>query len=558
MPEYSIDDDLLEHIKSLSVLCVDDSQTTLSIYKIVLEGMVKEIVYAKDGQEGFQKFLDNKIDIIVTDFEMPILDGLQMSEKIRSINESIPILLVSAIQRMEVIIQALNQQITTFIKKPIVPNELLSAIASSTKILIANRVLEEERERKLKVYEEKARYSNYQEELAFSKELNILRNDFYYQMIDMDDYAFIDFFYQPLDTLSGDAYSARSLGDGKTFYFIVDGMGKGISASLSSILITSFLNYLIDNTKFFDLYKIIEDSIEYIKPILLETETLSIDYILLDSKSHLMTYATFAMPALLLENEQGGIERINSNNYPISKYINEFNIDTCDIANINKFLFYSDGIVENATRFDGKLYNEFIEEDFANSYTREDLKTKILSKITEPEDDMTFIFINKPKFEMNIFKERLFQCSLNDVDNAYNWYVAIWEELTDDPVLLQNAGVAFTELYMNAYEHGSLGISASEKHQLLEDDRYFDALNSREVSCNLRIKVSVYKIEHYSHTYVITKITDMGDGFDTKILSEIFRNSKAFNGRGVYISRASSHGIYYNAQGNSVIFLNKI
>ena len=558
MSKFSIEEELLEHIKSLTILCVDDSQTTLAIYKSILQGIVKEVIYAKDGSEGLQKFLTHEIDIIVTDFEMPLLDGLEMSKKIRGLNKNIPILLVSAAQNMDIVVKALNQHITSFIKKPIIPAELLSTISNSAKILIANKFLEEEREDKLKVYEEKEKYSNYQEELAFSKELNILRNDFYYQMIDMNDYAFVDFFYQPLDTLSGDAYSARLVGENKIFYFIVDGMGKGISASLSSILMTSFINYLVDISLDFDLNRIIHDSIEYIKPILLETETISIDYILHDNEKQLMSYATFAMPALLMQNHQGRIERVTSNNYPISKYITKFKIDAYDIKNIDKFLFYSDGIIENETRFSNKLYNEFLEEDFLNSYTREDMKNKILWKIDKPEDDMTFIFINKLNLASNLVEERLFESTLGDIDNAYDWYIGIWETLTKDPKLLQNAGVAFTELYMNAYEHGSLGIASSDKHQLLEDDLYFDELSKREIDCSLQIKVSVHRIRHYSNCYIITKITDMGEGFDTKILSEIFRNSQAFNGRGVYISRASSHGIYYNSQGNSVIFLNKI
>ena len=57
---------------------------------------------------------------------------------------------------------------------------------------------------------------------------------------------------------------------------------------------------------------------------------------------------------------------------------------------------------------------------------------------------------------------------------------------------------------------------------------------------------------------MVTQITDEGDGFDTQILSEIFRNSKIFNGRGVFISRKNSLGIYYNTKGNLVLYINKI
>jgi hypothetical protein len=66
------------------------------------------------------------------------------------------------------------------------------------------------------------------------------------------------------------------------------------------------------------------------------------------------------------------------------------------------------------------------------------------------------------------------------------------------------------------------------------------------------------KIQHCDSSYIITKIVDEGNGFDTQVLSEIFRNSDTFNGRGVFVSRKNSLGIYYNAKGNSVLFLHKV
>jgi hypothetical protein len=60
------------------------------------------------------------------------------------------------------------------------------------------------------------------------------------------------------------------------------------------------------------------------------------------------------------------------------------------------------------------------------------------------------------------------------------------------------------------------------------------------------------------NTYIITSILDEGNGFDTNILSEIFRNKAKFNGRGVFVSRRSSLGIYFNAKGNEVLFLHKL
>ena len=111
---------------------------------------------------------------------------------------------------------------------------------------------------------------------------------------------------------------------------------------------------------------------------------------------------------------------------------------------------------------------------------------------------------------------------------------------------------------MNAYEHGNLGINSRTKHKLIDDDIYFETLQEKEKECTKKIDVKVSKLDYNSSSYVITQITDEGEGFDTQILSEIFRNAKTFNGRGVFLSRSNSLGIYYNSKGTSVLYLHKI
>ena len=73
---------------------------------------------------------------------------------------------------------------------------------------------------RLEQLEQHEAYTSFQSELAFKKELNILRNDFYYQLIDSKSTSLVDFMYKPLDILSGDAYSARRIDQHKTFYLL--------------------------------------------------------------------------------------------------------------------------------------------------------------------------------------------------------------------------------------------------------------------------------------------------------------------------------------------------
>ena len=418
-----------------------------------------------------------------------------------------------------------------------------------------------EQEKQLKELQEKHDYNSYQEDLAFAKELNILRNDFYYQMIDSTHISLVDFLYQPLDVISGDAYTARRIDKHRTFYLIVDGMGKGLSASLTAMIMTSFINHLIDKMiehHSFSLDMLIRESMAYMKPILLDEESVAVDYILFDSAYDMLSYAKFAMPASLMQDKERNIIKIKSNNPPLSKYQAEYKINEYNVKNIEKFLFFSDGIVENMTLDNTATYADFIEDDFKHSFTRKDLKTKFFSRIDKAEDDITLIFINRVPFEEAISYENSFETSLEEIDNASEWYEETWSNLTNDMKTSYKAGVVFTELYMNAYEHGNLGIDSQAKHQLLEDDIYFETLKEKEVDCQKKINVKISALKYGPSSYVITQITDEGDGFDTQILSEIFRNSKTFNGRGVFVSRTNSLGIYYNSKGTSVLYLHQI
>ncbi|WP_457749306.1 SpoIIE family protein phosphatase [Sulfurimonas sp.] len=406
---------------------------------------------------------------------------------------------------------------------------------------------------KIKTPQEKEDYSAYQEDLAFQKELNILRNDFYYKMIDSKDISLVDFFYHPLDTLSGDAYSARVIDEHRTFYLLVDGMGKGISASLTAMAVTIFINHMIDKMiehESFSLDILIKESMDFMKPILLDEEALSIDYILFDSYFSQLDYAKFSMPPFLLEDFNNNILKIKSNNPPMSKWTLTYNINTYLVQNIHKFLFYSDGIVENSTK-EELPYNHFIEDDFRSSFTREEMKENILNKLTAQEDDLTFIFINKLELnEKTLVQKNVFETSLESVENANQWYESICKN--------GSSVIAFNELFMNAYEHGNLALDADTKHKLLLEDTYFETLLTLEKDCDKKITVKIYKIKNLSSEYMVTQIIDEGNGFDTNLLTTIFRNSKKFNGRGVFVSRKNSMGIYFNSKGNSVLFLNKL
>jgi len=69
--------------KSFRVLVVDDSLNTREIEKDVLEASGYQVTLAEDGLDGFRKAMSNTFDAVLTDVEMPNMDGFTLTERLR-------------------------------------------------------------------------------------------------------------------------------------------------------------------------------------------------------------------------------------------------------------------------------------------------------------------------------------------------------------------------------------------------------------------------------------------------------------------------------------------
>ena len=108
-------------LKHSVVLYVEDSVTIRESTAEVLGGIFRKVIVAENGQDGIEKFdkFKDLFDIVITDIRMPELSGLEMSKKIREINKSIPIVITSAFNDTENLLDAINLKIGYYAVKPI-------------------------------------------------------------------------------------------------------------------------------------------------------------------------------------------------------------------------------------------------------------------------------------------------------------------------------------------------------------------------------------------------------------------------------------------------------
>jgi two-component system, chemotaxis family, chemotaxis protein CheY len=101
--------------------------------KIIVSTLVKEgytVLEAADGNEAVNLFDGRAIDLLITDFNMPNMNGSDLIEKVRSLQayEFLPILLLTTEVRQEKIQKAIDGNITALIKKPFETQEFVRIV----------------------------------------------------------------------------------------------------------------------------------------------------------------------------------------------------------------------------------------------------------------------------------------------------------------------------------------------------------------------------------------------------------------------------------------------
>lgn len=120
----------IENLKKLNILYVEDDDVVMELFSKVLKKVFTNVVVASNGQEGLDKFKEQefKYDFIISDIQMPEMDGLDMIAEIRKIDIDIPCILTTAHGEFDYFMRANEIGVYRYIQKPLDINELFEAI----------------------------------------------------------------------------------------------------------------------------------------------------------------------------------------------------------------------------------------------------------------------------------------------------------------------------------------------------------------------------------------------------------------------------------------------
>jgi YesN/AraC family two-component response regulator len=123
--------ELKEKTKSVTLLYVEDNEQLKDIKLEMFNDIFQKVVYAKDGYEALVKYQEERFDLIITDINMPGMNGLDMIEKIQKINPSQEVIVLSAYAEVEYLSKLSKLNIACFLTKPVDIKKMLRKISES-------------------------------------------------------------------------------------------------------------------------------------------------------------------------------------------------------------------------------------------------------------------------------------------------------------------------------------------------------------------------------------------------------------------------------------------
>ena len=120
---------------NIKLLYVEDNIGLCNNMKELLSRIFENIIIAHDGKEGYRKYIKYKPKIIITDINLPVMNGFEMIKKIKTSDSTCKIIIMSAHDDKKYLHSAINLDVFRYLSKPAKITELIQAIYDVTLII---------------------------------------------------------------------------------------------------------------------------------------------------------------------------------------------------------------------------------------------------------------------------------------------------------------------------------------------------------------------------------------------------------------------------------------
>ena len=135
----------VKYTKDLNILYAEDELELQAQSVELFSSLFNKVVTANNGQEALKLYKEQSFDIVISDIKMPIMDGVELTTEIKSIDPHQCIIITSAYNDSEYLLKFINLNINQFMHKPVEVKNILHTIYNVSKNIVNNKMIEKYR-----------------------------------------------------------------------------------------------------------------------------------------------------------------------------------------------------------------------------------------------------------------------------------------------------------------------------------------------------------------------------------------------------------------------------
>lgn len=551
----------------MRVLVADDSEVILSLVGLVAEHQDLEFIPARSGTEALLLFQQTDPDVVLTDFEMPGLNGLELCREIKRViggKRFVPIVMMTASSERAVRDQALQLGVIEFLEKPLLPGELSCRLNTLSELARLHQGLER--------YKEES-----EQEMSLAK--HILGRVVQREMERIPSHLHMETL--TTQRANGDLCVYRRTLTGHDRGMICDATGHGLASGICTLpLAETFLSmapqafrlesiFLEGNAKL--LARLPVD--RFVCTLMYELDTLEMKFSVLNA----------GLPDAFLLRKDGSFRAFPSMLPPAGIFPFELKDIPLEVTRVepgDRFLAFTDGLsdlmAENTIV--GNLLRPGLTLGLEDHVALISAALHPLTDDLEAADDISWVLLDipavpalpavpipsvgatEPPLETGFFQ---LSCQINPkLLSPSDLAPRIIRYLQDQGMAelqCNTLSLALAEAITNAVDHGILGLDSViktegfEAYEVARQAR-FDSLEAGEVGLSIQLNGTGHS-KDLRVTSAEVKVWDSGTGFDWKnACGKGAEGNQAPCGRGLVIINAISSQVVFTPPGNQICF----
>lgn len=554
-------------------LVVDDSVMQCKVLSVLLKEEGYRVFTANDGARGVEMYIKYQPDLVLMDINMPVMDGYEAARQIKALSKHTlaPLIFITSMDTDQAFIDSIEAGGDGILVRPFSPEVFKAKIKSIQRIsdlYIQVKSLQQAQQKDAELAEQLMSGVIESRNFALDR-IGIVK--------------------KAAELFSGDIQLTAQCPNGDVNVLLGDFTGHGLRSSIGAIPLAE--TFRVMTKKGFSLFEIISQINSQLYDLLPSDLFLAATFISVSSQDSTAYIFNAGLPDTYIYSDEGEVSHKLGSSHPplgvLESLLPGSQLAVVYIKDSDRILTLSDGIIE-ARNADGEMYGierfeQAAELGFKNGAVTETIVADLESfcEGTLQEDDISLIDIPCNGWEPSLSVAHSAVASVSDVEfqevkqtgASWSWkLVLIGDKLAKvNPIPMamsylheieanseqwQSLYTILTELFINALDHGVLGLSSDLKKEAEGFALYFQEREERLKQLAVgSVEIMLNFVRAEAGDEVVIEVKDSGNGFDFEKVQEKLQETSelSLSGRGIQLVSKLCDGLYYKDKGTHVI-----